>query len=130
MISDERRDSQSEGSSLAFDLGSSDTLTMKNHGGHYGSFIFDAVTAFSRTVSRPQCIVEYICSPQYKDRNVRNAAYISVQLGLEEAITIKLSGRHIDKEQSVKFAIVVGHTVTVTVIVGCFWDVRVIPSTH
>ena len=23
-----------------------------------------------------------ICSPQYKDRNVRNAAYISVQLGI------------------------------------------------
>ena len=35
-----------------------------------------------------------ICSPQYKDRNVRNAAYISVQLGLEETTTIKLSGRH------------------------------------
>ena len=31
-----------------------------------------------------------ICSPQSKDRNVRNAAYISVQLGLEEATTIKL----------------------------------------
>ena len=36
MISDERRDSQSEGSSLAFDLGSSGDLTRKNHGGHYG----------------------------------------------------------------------------------------------
>ena len=35
-----------------------------------------------------------ICSPQYKDRNVRNAAYISVQLGLEETTTIKLSDRH------------------------------------
>ena len=60
MISDERRDSQSEGSSLAFDLGSSDDLTKKNHGGHYGSFIFDAVAAFNRTVSRPRCIVEYM----------------------------------------------------------------------
>ena len=36
---------QSEGSSLAFDLGSSDDLTRKNHGGRYGSFNFDAVTA-------------------------------------------------------------------------------------
>ena len=50
---------QSEGSSLAFDLGSSDDLMRKNHGGRYGSFIFDAVTAFNRTVSRPRCIVEY-----------------------------------------------------------------------
>ena len=33
-----------------------------------------------------------ICSPQYKDRNVQNTAYISVQLGLEDATTIKLSG--------------------------------------
>ena len=86
--------SQSEGSSLAFDLDSSDDLTRKNHGGHYGSFIFDAVTAFNRTVSWSRCIVEYRCSPQYKDRNVRNAAYISVQLGLEEATMIKLSGGH------------------------------------
>ena len=36
-----------------------------------------------------------ICSPQYKDRNVRDTPpifIISVQLGLEEATTIKLSG--------------------------------------
>ena len=52
--------SQSEGSSLAFDLGSSDDLTRKNNGGRYGSFIFDAVTAFNRTGSRPRCILEYM----------------------------------------------------------------------
>ena len=86
--------SQSEGSSLAFDLGSSDDLTRKNHGGRYGSFIFDAVTAFSRTVSRPRCIVEYNVV-----RNIKTGMcdtplifIISVQLGLEEATTIKLSG--------------------------------------
>ena len=33
------------------------------------------------------------CSPQYKDRNVRNAAYVAVQLGFQEATAIKLSGR-------------------------------------
>ena len=47
-----------------------------------------------------------ICSPQYKDRSVRNVAYISVQLCLEEATTIKLSGWHTGSERSVKFAIV------------------------
>ena len=85
---------QSEGSSLAFDLGSSDDLTRKNHGGRYGSFIFDAVTAFNRTVSRPRCIVEYNVV-----RNIKTGMcdtppifIISVQLGLEEATTIKLSG--------------------------------------
>ena len=47
---------QSDGSSLAFDLGSSDDLTRKNQGGRYGSFIFDVVTAYNITVSRPRCM--------------------------------------------------------------------------
>ena len=65
-----------------------------------GSFIFDAVTAFNRTVSLPRCIVEY---KQHKDRNVRYAAYIYYFC----SAWIR-RGNHYQavRERSVKFAIV------------------------
>ena len=85
---------------MAFDLGSSDDLTRKNHGGRYGSFIFDAVTAFNRTVGayHGHDALWNICRGLV--RNIKTGMcddkppifIISVKLGLEEAATFKLSG--------------------------------------
>ena len=95
--------SQSEGSSLAFDLGSSDDLTRNNHGGRYGSFIFDAVTAFNRTVSRPRCIVEYNVV-----RNIKTGMCDTPPIGYYFCSAWIRRGNHYQavRERSVKFAII------------------------
>ena len=66
--------SQSEGSSLAFDLGSSDDLTRKNHGGRYGSIIFVAVITVNRTVPRPRFIMEHLWSTIQGQECARSSA--------------------------------------------------------
>ena len=67
-----------------------------------------------------------LCSPQYKDRNVRYAAYIYYFC----SAWIR-RGNHYQavRERSIR-EVCYCLLWTVTVTVGCFWDVRVIPSTN